>query len=144
MRRSFELVLTTGRVIRYEVGFRYAHHTPPALTVFQTYSCAAALEWIVRLRPLVSYWKKRHQADARLEMDIAHTATGRERITPHRPRDEHAHEREHDMPHEPPPDRDAALPDLSFFYNWCVIEGCRPILKCGRLYGRKGLYGQYK
>ena len=112
----------------------------------QTYSCAAALEWITRLRPLVSYWKKRHQADARLEMDIAHASTGRDRITPQRPRDEHTHDggAHRDGPIEPPLDRDGTLPDLSFFYNWCVIEGCRPILKCGRLYGRKGLYGQYK
>ncbi|KAH9922789.1 Pleckstrin homology domain-containing protein [Epithele typhae] len=127
MRRSFELVLASGRVIRFEA-----------------YSCSAALEWITRLRQLVSYWKKRHQADARLEMDIAHVSTGRERITPHKPREEHHHAGAHEMPTEPPPDRDAALPDLSFFYNWCVLEGCRPILKAGRLYGRKGLYGQYK
>ncbi|RPD62431.1 hypothetical protein L226DRAFT_544250 [Lentinus tigrinus ALCF2SS1-7] len=127
LRRSFELLLTSGRVIRFEA-----------------YSCATALEWIVRLRPLVSYWKKRHQVDARLEMDIAHVSTGRERITPQRPREEHAHAGGHDTPMDPPPDRDASLPDLTFFYNWCVIDGCRPILKCGRLYGRKGWWGQYK
>ncbi|KAI0754967.1 Pleckstrin homology domain-containing protein [Daedaleopsis nitida] len=127
MRRSFELVLTSGRVVRYEA-----------------YSCATALEWIVRLRPLVSYWKKRHQVDARLEMDVARVSTGRERITPHRAREDHEHVGEHDMSTEPPPDRDESLPDLSFFYNWCVLDGCRPILKCGRLYGRKGWWGQYK
>ncbi|KAI0720502.1 Pleckstrin homology domain-containing protein [Cerioporus squamosus] len=90
LRRSFELLLTSGRVIRFEA-----------------YSCATALEWIVRLRPLVSYWKKRHQVDARLEMDIAHVSTGRERITPQRPREEHAHAGGRDTPTEPPPDRDA-------------------------------------
>ena len=92
----------------------------------------------------MSYWKKRHQVDARLEMDIAHVSTGRERITPQRPREDHSHPGGHETPIEPPPDRDASLPDLTFFYNWCVIDGCRPILKCGRLYGRKGWWGQYK
>ncbi|KAI0761941.1 Pleckstrin homology domain-containing protein [Trametes elegans] len=127
MRRSFELVLTSGRVVRFEA-----------------YSCATALEWIVRLRPLISYWKKRHQYDARLEMDILHSNTGRPPITPQRAREHHDHGHRHDTELPVPLDRDASLPDLDFFYNWCVLDGCRPILKCGRLYGRKGWWGQYK
>ncbi|OBZ71250.1 Glutathione S-transferase 2 [Grifola frondosa] len=129
MRRSFELLLTSGRVIRFE-----------------TYSCQIALEWITRLRPLVSYWKKRHEVDARREMDIAHFSTGRERITPRRYPDdrEYRHGGTHEAPPEPPPDPAASLPDLSSFFNWCVLDDCRPILKCGRLYGRKGWWGSYK
>ncbi|EIW59516.1 uncharacterized protein TRAVEDRAFT_121684 [Trametes versicolor FP-101664 SS1] len=127
MRRSFELVLASGRVLRFEA-----------------YSCATALEWITRLRPLISYWKKRHQYDARIEMDIAHGSTGRPRITPQRMKEDHEHGHGHEADEEPPPDRDASLPDLDFFYNWCVLDGCRPILKGGRLYGRKGWWGQYK
>ncbi|KAI0648051.1 Pleckstrin homology domain-containing protein [Trametes meyenii] len=126
MRRSFELVLTSGRVVRFEA-----------------YSCSAALEWIVRLRPLISYWRQRHQYDARLEMDVAHSSTGRPRITPRHMRGDHEHGHRREAP-DSPPDRDASLPDLDFFYNWCVLDGCRPILKCGRLYGRKGWWGQYK
>ncbi|KAI1789615.1 Pleckstrin homology domain-containing protein [Ganoderma leucocontextum] len=128
MRRSFELVLVTGRVLRFEA-----------------YACATALEWIVRLRQLVSYWKKRHQVDARLEMKIAHASTGRERITPQRPREDHTHapRHTHDTPPEPLLERDAAMPDLSSFYNWCVMDGCSVMLKCGRLYSRKGWWGQY-
>lgn len=147
MRRSFELVLTSGRVIRFEVTLNSSQILPATQSTdkaVQAYSCATALEWIVRLRPLISYWKKRHQVDARLEMNVAHFSTGRERITPQRPRSEHPHAGERELPTEPPPDRDASLPDLSFFYNWCVLEGCRPILKCGRLYGRKGWWGRYK
>ncbi|KAH9854680.1 Pleckstrin homology domain-containing protein [Lenzites betulinus] len=130
MRRSFELVLTSGRVLRFEA-----------------YSCATALEWIVRLRPLISYWKKRHQYDARLEMDIAHVSTGRPRITPQRVKAHEqpdGHGQESDVVLESPHDRDASLPDLDVFYNWCVLDGCRPIMKCGRLYGRKGWWGQYR
>ncbi|KAI9058357.1 hypothetical protein FKP32DRAFT_1597444 [Trametes sanguinea] len=127
MKRSFELVLTSGRVVRFEA-----------------YSCATALEWILRLRPLISYWKKRHQYDARLEMDIAHLSTGRPRITPHRAKEHRKRGHRHDTAEEVPPDRHASISELDFFYNWCVLDGCRPILKCGRLYGRKGWWGQYK
>ena len=77
-------------------------------------------------------------------MDIAHVSTGRDRITPQMPREDHDHAGQHDLPAEPPAERDAALPDLAFFYNWCALEGCHPILRAGRLYGRKGLYGRYK
>ncbi|KZT12064.1 uncharacterized protein LAESUDRAFT_640838 [Laetiporus sulphureus 93-53] len=122
MRRSFELLLTTGSVVRFEA-----------------YSCQNALEWIVRLRPLVSYWKKRHQVDARREMDLAYVRMGRTRITPL----QHV-VHEHDSPEDLLPDPAAPLPELSSFYNWCVMDGCRPMLKCGKLYASKGLHGRYK
>ncbi|KAL6303463.1 Pleckstrin homology domain-containing protein [Sparassis latifolia] len=121
MRRSFELLMMTGHVVRFEA-----------------YSCQTALEWIVRLRPLVSYWKKRHKVDARQEMDISHFSTGRERITPKRRIDENE-----DSPPEPIPDPDTSLPELGSFFNWCVLEGCRPLLKCGKIFARQGLRGQY-
>ncbi|KAH9950585.1 Pleckstrin homology domain-containing protein [Amylocystis lapponica] len=122
MRRSFELLLNTGHVVRFEA-----------------YSCQVALEWIMRLRPLVSYWKKRHQFDAHNEMDLAHFSTGRTRITPQT----HVVESDDTAP-EPLPDPDASLPELSFFFNWCVLDDCRPILKCGKIFGRKGLWGPYQ
>ncbi|ETW81550.1 hypothetical protein HETIRDRAFT_51882 [Heterobasidion irregulare TC 32-1] len=53
MRRCFELVMSTGRIVRFE-----------------TYSCKTAIEWINRLRTLIQYWKARHDMDARQEMDI--------------------------------------------------------------------------
>ncbi|KAF9808582.1 hypothetical protein IEO21_07826 [Rhodonia placenta] len=106
MRRSFELLLTTGNVVRFEA-----------------FSCQVALEWIVRLRPLISYWRRRHQADAQTEMQLAYISTGRARITPL---------------------RHASLPELSSFFNWCALEGCRSIVRSGKLFARKGLWGQYK
>ncbi|THH01570.1 hypothetical protein EW026_g1154 [Hermanssonia centrifuga] len=122
VRRSFELLLKSGRIMRFEV-----------------YSCQYALEWIARLRPLISYWKKRHQVDAREEMDLVHASTGRPRITARR----HVHD-EQDAAPETPPDPDKSSPDLSSFYNWCLLDGCRAISKCGKLFSRKGLRGQYK
>ncbi|KAL4250079.1 hypothetical protein ABKN59_004898 [Abortiporus biennis] len=121
MRRSFELLLTSGRVIRFEA-----------------YSCLVALEWITRLRPLVSYWKKRHQVDAKNEMNLAYLGAGQSKLTPLK------HLDEENRPPDAPPSLDISIPELSAFYNWCVLDDCRPILKCGRLFGRVGLRGQYK
>ncbi|CAL1713133.1 unnamed protein product [Somion occarium] len=120
MRRSFELLLSSGRVIRFE-----------------THSCSDALEWINRLRPLVSYWRKRHRMDAREEMNLAYEA-GRSRISPPK----FVCAREKTPEHLPSPD--APLPELSVFYNWCVLDECRPILKCGRVFWRLGRKGPYK
>ncbi|KAI0056564.1 hypothetical protein BV25DRAFT_1813850 [Artomyces pyxidatus] len=123
MRRCFELVMKTGRVIRFE-----------------TYSAKVAIEWIERLRELIRYWKMRHFIDTRQEMDIVHFATGRTRITPHRV----WNDEERLRPPEPTADPSEVLPYLSSLYNWCVFDGCRPITKTGRIYVRKGLRGQYK
>ncbi|KAI0345763.1 hypothetical protein BDW22DRAFT_1324984 [Trametopsis cervina] len=121
VRRSFELVFKTGQVVRLE-----AH------------SCPNALEWISRLRPLISYWRKRHQVDARTEMDIVYASTGQPRVTPRMHLD---HGRE--SPPDAPPDPDNSSPDLASYYNWCLLEGCRAISKSGKLFGHKGLRGQY-
>lgn len=56
----------------------------------------------------------------------------------------HIHAEEGDEAPEAPPDPDSAPLALGVFYNWCVLEGCRSIVKGGRLYERKGVQGQYK
>ncbi|GLB38456.1 putative pleckstrin homology domain containing protein [Lyophyllum shimeji] len=121
MRRSFELLLNTGRVVRFEV-----------------HSCRAAVEWIERLRALVLYWKQRHRIDAKDEMDLAQSH--RSRLTPLTRADKH----ECEFPPEAPPDTSAPMPALGSLYSWCVLDGCKPIVKGGKLYVRKGLYGQFK
>ncbi|TFY79105.1 hypothetical protein EWM64_g4906 [Hericium alpestre] len=123
VRRCFEIVTDTGRIIRYEA-----------------YSAKVAIEWIERLRALVRYWKKRHFIDTRQEMDVVHFALNRPRITPHR----RWHEEDKLVPPEPPPDPNTVLPYISSMYHWCVMEGCRPITKTGRLYARRGIRGMYK
>ena len=72
-------------------------------------------------------------------MDIVHVATGRSRITPHKHFDT-----EKDAAPVAPPDPEASSPELSYFYDWCLLQGCRPISKSGRLFGRKGLKGFYQ
>ncbi|KAJ7212216.1 Pleckstrin homology domain-containing protein [Mycena pura] len=121
MRRSFELLLKNGHVIRFEAHSR-----------------KVALEWIERLRVLVSYWKERHRIDASEEMDLAQTY--RPRLTPRR----HVLRNDSELPPEAPVDASAPLPALSNIYNWCALEGCRPIIRGGKLFMRHGLYGQYK
>jgi len=142
MKRSFELVMQTGRVVRFEVRVVLSHHHERSLTsCLQTHSCKLAIEWIEHLRALVRYWRKRNVVDAQLAMDVVHAATGRPRVTPHR--------KWHDEGQQPPADStmnaaSAVLPYLSHVYNWCVLDGCRPITKTGRVFMRKGIHGQYK
>ncbi|EGO23992.1 hypothetical protein SERLADRAFT_439300 [Serpula lacrymans var. lacrymans S7.9] len=123
MRRSFEIVLLSGLVIRFEA-----------------FSCQTCLEWIERLRLLVIYWRIRHRTDAQDEMEISYSGNERLRVTPH----QHVHANGQDRLPEPPADPDSILPTLGAVYNWCVLTDCRSILKGGRIFTRKGLRGQYK
>lgn len=103
----------------------------------QAYSRRVALEWIEKLRALTVYWKHRHRIDAREEMDVAQSR--RPRLTPHT----HANPDDQDLPEEPS-DPSAPLPALGTLFNWCVLEGCKSIVKGGKVYMRRGLHGQYK
>lgn len=119
MKRSFELMLNSGRVVRFEVHSR-----------------RVANEWVERLRSLVVYWKQRHRMNAKDEIDLAQAQ--HPRVTPQiRVCDEH------EVPPENP-DLSTPYPALDTLFNWCIIDGCRPIVKEGKLYMRKGVRGQYK
>lgn len=97
-----------------------------------------ALEWIERLRALVAYWKQRHRIDARQEMDVAQSR--RPRITPQK----HVHQNDSELPPEPPADPSAALPALGSLYSWCTLDGCKSIVRGGKIYMRRGLQGHFK
>ncbi|KAG7088497.1 hypothetical protein E1B28_012485 [Marasmius oreades] len=120
MRRSFELFFKNGHVVRFEA-----------------YSCRYAIEWVQRLRELVHFWKLRHRNDARDEMDLAQAL--RPRVTP-----KTYQEKDRVIYPEPPPDLSSPMPALGLLYNWCVLEGCKPIVRGGKLFMRQGLRGQYK
>ncbi|KAK0201660.1 hypothetical protein DFS33DRAFT_1349082 [Desarmillaria ectypa] len=121
MKRSFELLLKNGHVIRFEC-----------------YSRRFMLEWINRLRSLISYWKLRHRADAKDEMDVS--VARRPRLTPRL----HISDEAEDIPPTAPPDPAAPLPALASLYNWCVLEGCKTIIRGGKIHMRRGLSGQFK
>ncbi|KAF7365311.1 hypothetical protein MVEN_00403100 [Mycena venus] len=121
MKRSFELLLKNGHIIRFEAHSR-----------------KVALEWIERLRALVGYWKQRHRIDASEEMDLAQAY--RPRLTTRR----HVLRNDSELAPEPPVDTSAPMPALSNLYSWCVLQGCKPVIRGGKVFMRRGLYGQYK
>ncbi|TFK28020.1 hypothetical protein FA15DRAFT_678662 [Coprinopsis marcescibilis] len=120
IRRSFELLLNTGNVIRFE-----------------THSRKVAVEWVNRLRALTVFWKHRHKVDAKEEMELVQAR--RPRLTP-----QVKVCQESEDPPEAPVDMSAPFPAMENLHNWCIIEGCDAITKGGKLYMRKGLRGQYK
>lgn len=102
----------------------------------KVHSRRVANEWVERLRELIVYWKQRHRVNAKDEIDLAQAR--QPRVTPQiRVCDEH------EVPPEYP-DLSAPYPALDTLFNWCIIDGCRPISKEGKLYMRKGLRGQFK
>lgn len=104
-----------------------------------------ALEWIGKLRALSGYWSRRHLVDAEEEMRLIETVRGVVTL-------KHKHDGADEIS-DPPRiggttvlypllrSADASRPD---FWNWCILEGCRPIIKAGRLYEKKGLHKLYK
>jgi hypothetical protein len=56
----------------------------------------------------------------------------------------HVYGNDQNEPPEPPADPDTTSTALNIFYNQCVLEGCRSVLKGGRLHVREGMRGQYK
>lgn len=102
----------------------------------QAHSRRDAVEWATRLNELVVYWTQRHRVDARQEMELVQAVSGRPRYV--LPRD-----RREDAP-EVTPDPDDASQFLGTFWHWCVLDGCRSIVKSGRLYAKRGLKGQYQ
>ncbi|KAF9565683.1 hypothetical protein CPC08DRAFT_629344 [Agrocybe pediades] len=121
VRRSFELLLKTGHVVRFEA-----------------FSCGVAIEWVDRLRALIFYWKNRHRIDAKEEIDLAQAL--RPRLTPQT----RVCEDVHDVAPEAPVDLSLPHRAMDNLFNWCILEGCHSLVKGGRLYMKKGLHGQYK
>jgi hypothetical protein len=69
-------------------------------------------------------------------MDIVHSISGRTRFLVPRMG-------EHVFP-APPPDPREASPLLGKWWHWCVLEGCRSIIKSGRLFMRTTSRGQMR
>lgn len=140
MKRSFELLLSNGHVVRFEVsdcrpGAVFSNWTHVDLLV-QVHSRRVAIEWADRLHALVEYWKHRSRVSAEEEIDLGQAT--HPRVTPKM--------RVHDEDEAPSenPHLSAHYPALDRLFNWCIIDGCQPITKAGRVYLRKGLRGQFK
>ena len=96
-----------------------------------------AIEWIERLHALIFYWKSRHKIDAKQEIELAQAR--RPRLTP-----QTRLYQDDELPPEAPDDLSAPYAAMGNLHNWCVLEGCQPIVKVGRIYMKEGLHGQYK
>ncbi|KAJ4482213.1 Pleckstrin homology domain-containing protein [Lentinula aciculospora] len=120
MKRSFELLLENGHILRFE-----------------TFSCMFTNEWVEKLQALVNYWRVKHRIDAKEEMKLAQGY--RPPVTPHI-----YAETDRTMYAEPPVDPSSTLPALGSLFNWCVLDGCKPIAKSGKVFMRQGLHGQYR
>jgi len=122
IRRRVELLMRSGYVLQLEAHSR-----------------KIALQWIKRLRKLVSYWTRSHRVDARQEMELQRAVSGQARFSARqisRYRDGLAPER--------PPDVDDVSHHLSSFWNWTVLLAKRPLIRSGRTFLQKGIRGQFK
>ncbi|KAF8840746.1 hypothetical protein BDN67DRAFT_1002755 [Paxillus ammoniavirescens] len=145
LRRSFEIIFTSGPVLRLEARNFFLTHTLNHIVILilsQARSCRDCIEWITRLRPLVSYWSQRHRVDAKDEMDVAYLESKSARLTPQLRKCNHI--KGHPTFSEPPIGSGSSLPALTSLYPWCALDSCRSIVKAGRVFARKGLRGQYK
>ena len=136
MRRCFELLLSTGNVIRFEAGNLFSR-SGMLLKGRQVHTRRNAVEWVNRLRALISFWKHKRRILAKDEIELAQAR--RPRLTP-----QVRVCQEKDYPPEPPADLSAPYPAMEALYNWCIIDGCHPVTKVGKLHMRKGLRGPYK
>ncbi|KAF8318969.1 hypothetical protein DL93DRAFT_2028153, partial [Clavulina sp. PMI_390] len=125
LKRSFEIIFRTGSIVRFE-----AH------------SVANAIDWVKRLGTLIRYWSRRHRVDARVEMDLVHYTSGARRFEAPRPSRVPAGQTP--PPPSALPDPEAAARSMTNFWSWCVLEGCRPIVKAGRLFYKTAPRKHYK
>lgn len=117
--RQIEITLTNGKTIRLEA-----------------FSASVAREWVERIAELVKYWRRRERADAAELM----YATGVDISELHKQlqgRQTHTRGIEEI-------DEQKLSPILGNIWNWCQIEGCRGIIRSGRLFHKKGSYSAFK
>lgn len=93
--------------------------------VFEAHTPAVAAEWVARLTELVRYWSLRRRVDARSAMDVVQLHIGREAFVGQA--------------------LDINTETLvNQLWNWCVIDGCRPVTHSGRVYVRRSKWGKFR
>lgn len=117
--RQFEVTMSNQRSIRFEA-----------------YSRSVAREWLERLAALARYWKRREKVDA---LEIMN-ATG---YDPNLIRKQ-LQERSGYRPLGVSPDAERIAPTLGAIWHWCTIQGCRGIVRCGRLFHKKKAYQPFR
>lgn len=104
----------------FEVALKAGH-----VVTFEAHTPAIAAEWVARLTELVRYWSLRRRVDARLAMDVVQLHMGREAFVG----------QALDLSTET---------TLNQLWNWCVIDGCRPVTHSGRVYVRRSKWGKFR
>ncbi|CEH17484.1 Pleckstrin homology-like domain [Ceraceosorus bombacis] len=122
--RQFEVVMANGRTTRFEA-----------------YSASIAKEWVERLACLAQYWKRREKADAIELMHVSGYNPSMMRKRRGRHHDEDAAAGEAVLGQEA--DSDHVSPLLGTIWNWCMLEGCRGIIRAGRLFHKRKAYTSF-
>ncbi|KLT42021.1 hypothetical protein CC85DRAFT_285951 [Cutaneotrichosporon oleaginosum] len=104
----------------FEVTFRDG-----VTVVFEAHTPEIAAEWVRRLTELVRYWTTRRRVDARSAMDVVQLHMGREAFVG-QALDLHTETL------------------VNQLWNWCVIDGCRPVTHSGRVYVRRSKWGKFR
>ena len=91
----------------------------------------------MHLRALVDYWKKRVKDDTLNQMNILRE-TGKGITSSKR------YFKDGEVIPQARTDPENATMYLDEFWNWCVVEGCRQILRSGKLYVKNKSRGQYR
>ncbi|CBQ69376.1 conserved hypothetical protein [Sporisorium reilianum SRZ2] len=117
--RQIEITLTNGKKIRLEA-----------------FSASIAREWVERIAELVKYWRRRERADA-VELMYAAGVDISELHKQLQGRSTHTSGIEG-------VDEQKLSPILGNIWNWCQIEGCRNIIRSGKLFHKKSSYSAFK
>lgn len=119
--RQFEVVHSNGRSIRLEA-----------------FSASLAQQWITRLNDLRDYWKRKERMDAVLMMQVQGA------IDPALFSDKarRAYQEKKFRNHMSEVERISPL--LNNLWNWCIVEGCRGIIRAGKLYHKRSPYAPYE
>ncbi|GAA5902868.1 hypothetical protein JCM6882_009148 [Rhodosporidiobolus microsporus] len=116
---------------------------------FECHSIDVRAEWVDRLRALSNYWRRRERVDAIQLMELSPSAGLVNRIPPLASSarlNAYDGPPEDDDDGEAPPTRNEILSSahLAHFYNWCILDGCRAVMKQGVMHVKKGLRGVFR
>ncbi|GAA5963604.1 hypothetical protein JCM21900_000304 [Sporobolomyces salmonicolor] len=118
--------------------------TRSGMTVkFECHSTDVCDEWVSRLSALVTYWRRRERVDAVQQMEISPHGGLVKHLPPFSSSGRHVDDADDG---EPQPSREELLssPLLAQIYNWCILDGCRAVLRHGVLHIKKGLRGMFR
>ncbi|GAA6037786.1 hypothetical protein JCM8097_005033 [Rhodosporidiobolus ruineniae] len=115
---------------------------------FECHSIEVREEWVDRLRALATYWRRRERVDAVQLMELS-PASGLVNRLPPPPRSDRRYAFDgapEDDDGEPPPTRNEILssPHLAHLYNWCILDGCRALMKQGVMHVKKDMRGTFR